>query len=188
MATPQPLVWVFFYGTIMNPAVMKDYGATANQVSPAKLAGFDIAIRPRPNLLRSERASVFGSLITVTHADLTTIYSGLEKNFGLKYLPEAVLASTLDGALRPALCYIAPSMADAAPDPAFLRQLAQCVRTMGLPEWYAAHVESLGLDSAQAGRRLRRSPARDPASARMECRVSPQCAGRSKSLDNTASR
>jgi hypothetical protein len=56
MSAPQPLVWVFFYGTIMNPAVMKDFGVTVNQAVPAKLAGFDIAIRPRATLLRSERA------------------------------------------------------------------------------------------------------------------------------------
>jgi hypothetical protein len=137
-------VWVFFYGTIMNPSVMKDFGVTANKVLPAMLTGFDITIRPRPNLVRSERTSVFGSLITVTHEDLITIYSGLEKNFGVKYLPEAVLATTLDGALRPALCYIVPHLPDAAPDPVFIKQLAQCVRTMGHPEWYAAHVEALG--------------------------------------------
>jgi gamma-glutamyl AIG2-like cyclotransferase len=145
MNTPQPLVWTFFYGTIMNPAVMKDFGATANEVVPAKLAGFDITIRPRPNLIRSEQTGVFGSLITMTHEDLTTIYSGLEKNFRVRYRPEAVLATTLDGALRPALCYLAPHMSDAPPQPAFVKQLAQCVRTMGLPEWYAAHVESLGV-------------------------------------------
>jgi hypothetical protein len=149
MTAPQPLVWVFFYGTIMNPSAMKDLGAIANEVVPAKLAGFDITIRPRPNLVHSERASVFGSLITVTHDDLATIYSALEKNFGLKYLPEAVLASTLDGALRPALCYIAPDMADAAPDSKFVKQLAQCIRIMGLPEWYAAHVESLAEDTGR---------------------------------------
>jgi hypothetical protein len=147
MAASQSMVWVFFYGTIMDPAAMKDFGVTPNQVVPARLGGFDISIRPRPNLGRSDTASVFGSLITLTHADLTTIYSGLAKNFGLIYLPEAVLASTLDGALRPALCYIAPVMLDAAPDPTFVEQLAQCIRTMGLPEWYAAHVESLGAQS-----------------------------------------
>jgi hypothetical protein len=84
------------------------------------------------------------SLMTVTHDDLTTIYSGLEKTFGIKYLPEAVMATTLDGAVRPALCYTMPQMPDAAPDPAFVKQLAQCVRAVGLPEWYAARVESLG--------------------------------------------
>jgi len=142
MATSQPLVWVFFYGTIMNPTVMKDFGVTPNEVTRAKLAGFDITIRPRPNLVRSEQTCVFGSLIKVTHEDLIAIYSGLETNFGVKYLPEAVLATTLDGASRPALCYLAPHMADTPPQPAFIKQLAQCVRTMGLPEWYAAHVES----------------------------------------------
>ena len=141
-----PQVWVFFYGTIMNPAVMKDFGVIAGQVSPAQLAGFRLTIRPRPNLLRSERSSVFGSLMTVTHENLTSIYSGLEKNFGIKYLPEAVFAATLDGALRPALCYIVPHMLDAPADPSFVKQLAQCVRTMGLPEWYASYVESLAID------------------------------------------
>jgi Gamma-glutamyl cyclotransferase, AIG2-like len=142
MSSAPPQVWVFFYGTIMNPVVMKDFGVIANEVVPARLPGFDIIIRPRPNLVRSERTSVYGSIMRVTHGDLVAIYSGLEKNFGIKYLPEAVFAMTLDGALRPALCYIVPHMADAPPDPQFVKQLAQCVRTMGHPEWYAAHVEA----------------------------------------------
>jgi Gamma-glutamyl cyclotransferase, AIG2-like len=145
MSSAAVQVWVFFYGTIMNPVVMKDFGVIADGVAPARLSGFDITIRPRPNLVRCEQASVFGSVVRVTHGDLVTIYSGLEKNFGIKYMPEAVLAVTRDGALRPALCYIVPDMADAAPDPQFVRQLAGCVRSMGHPEWYAARVE------AQAG-------------------------------------
>jgi hypothetical protein len=142
MTTPGSAIWVFFYGTTMNPVVMKDFGVRVTEVSPAKLTGFDLIIRPRPNLVRSDRAVVFGSLMAVTHDDLTTIYSGLEKNFGIKYLPEAVLATTRDGLCRPALCYIVPHMRDSAPDPAFVKQFAQCARTMGHPEWYAAHVES----------------------------------------------
>jgi hypothetical protein len=144
IAGMQQQVWAFFYGTIMNPAVMKDFGVTAGTVSPAKLAGFDLTIRPRPNLVRCERSVVFGSLMLVTHADLATIYSALEQRFGLKYLPEAVLATALDGALRPALCYLMARMTEAPADPAFVKQLAQCVRTMGFPDWYASHVESLG--------------------------------------------
>lgn len=144
----QQSIWVFFYGTIMNPAVMKDFGVTAGAVSPAKLAGFDLTIRPRPNLVRSERTHVFGSLMLVTHADLVTIYSHLERHFGIHYFPEAVLATTLDGTLRPALCYTVADMADAPADPAFVDQLAQCVRTMGHPEWYVSHVESFGARNA----------------------------------------
>jgi hypothetical protein len=161
MGTVQAKVWVFFYGTIMNPVVMKDFGVVADKVFPAKLSGFDITIRPRPNLVRSERASVFGSLFNVTHEDLATIYSGLEKNFGIKYLPEAVLATTLDGVVQPALCYIVPDMADAAPDPKFVSQLAQCVRTMGHPEWYAKHVEAQGGAPGPAQMSTARAPTTD---------------------------
>jgi hypothetical protein len=144
MTISGPAIWVFFYGTIMNPAVMKDFGVTATDMSPAKLTGFDLVIRPRPNLIRSERAVVFGSLMEVTHGDLSSIYSGLEKNFGIKYVPEAVLATTRNGLFRPALCYTVPHMRDSAPEPEFVKQLSQCVRTMGHPDWYAAHVESFG--------------------------------------------
>jgi hypothetical protein len=86
---------------------MKGFGVTVSDVSPAKLPGFDLVIRPRPNLIRSDRAVVFGSLMAVTHDDLTTIYSGLEKNFGIRYLPEAVLAMTQDGS---GICQAACSM------------------------------------------------------------------------------
>ena len=80
--------------------------------------------------------------MAVTHDDLTTLYSGLEKNFGIKYLPEAVLATPRNGFVLPALCYTVPHLPDSAPDPAFVKQLAQCARSMGHPEWYAANVES----------------------------------------------
>jgi hypothetical protein len=126
----------------MNPLVMRDFGVTVTEVRPANLPGFELVIRPRPNLVRSDRAVVFGSLMAVTHDDLTTIYSGLEKNFGIKYFPEAVLATTRDGFVLPALCYIVRRLPESEPDPAFVKQLAQCVRSMGHPEWYAAHVES----------------------------------------------
>ena len=67
MTTPRPAIWTFFYGTIMNPTVMKDFGVTVTDVFPAKLTGFELVIRPRPNLVRSDRAVVFGSLMAVTH-------------------------------------------------------------------------------------------------------------------------
>jgi hypothetical protein len=144
MTTAPNLVPTFFYGTIMNPVVMKEFGVIPMGTLPAKVYGFDITVRPRPTLVRSDRSTVFGSVINLTHKDLTTIYSGLERNFGVIYRPEAVLAVTRDGAMRPVVCYIAEEMTAAAPDPNFLQQLAQCVRTMGHPEWYAAHIEAQG--------------------------------------------
>jgi Gamma-glutamyl cyclotransferase, AIG2-like len=137
-------VWVFFYGTIMNPSVLNEFGVTPIHVSPGKLNGFDLVIRPRPNLVRSDRTCVFGSLMMVSQRDLAAIYTSLEERFGLEYLPEAVLVESLDGVLRPALCYLAAHMPEAPPEPQFVKQLAECARTMQLPEWYALHIESLG--------------------------------------------
>lgn len=137
-------VRVFFYGTFMNVGVLAEHGVTAGEAVPARVGGFELTIRPRVNLIASDRSCGYGGLVAVTHDDLARIYSGLEERFGLTYLPEAVLAETLDGALRPALCYIAPHMAAGPADGAYVKHLAVCVRGLGLPEWYALHVESFG--------------------------------------------
>jgi hypothetical protein len=34
-------------------------------------------------------------------------------------------------------------MPETLPEPQFVKQLAECARTMQLPEWYALHIESL---------------------------------------------
>jgi hypothetical protein len=144
MSTEFRRVWVFFYGTFMNVGVLAEHGVIVSEAVPARVSGFELTIRPRVNLIASHRSCVYGGLVAVTHDDLARIYSGLEERFGLTYLPEAVLAETLDGALRPALCYIAPHMAAGPADGAFVRHLAACVRGLALPEWYALHVESFG--------------------------------------------
>src|SRR5262249_41821317 len=122
---------------------------TAGEVTPAKLSGYELTIRPRVNLAPSDRSCVYGSVVTMTHADLTTIYSHLEEHLGLKYLPQAVLSETLDSRFMPALCYIAPHMTTGSADPAYVKQLAECVRAMRLPEWYASYIESFGTEQTE---------------------------------------
>jgi hypothetical protein len=140
-------VSVFFYGTFMKPAILAEYGIIAKDVSPARVAGFELYIRPRVNLVPSEGANVYGAIACVTHEDLEKIYSDLEKRFGLKYLPEAVLAETLVGKLtvKPALCYIASQMTPGPAAPEYVKELAECVRALNFPESYALHIESFGL-------------------------------------------
>ena len=139
-------VWVFFYGAFMSPRVLSEYGVTPGRIVPARLNGFELSIRPRGNLVRSERFCAYGVITDVTHEDLARLYSDLEERFGLKYLPEPVLAEALDGSVRPVLCYIAPHMDDAPPTSDYIGQLAEAVRAAGLPEWYAEFVESFGPD------------------------------------------
>lgn len=137
---------VFFYGTFMSPEVLAKHGVAAREVLPAKVSNFEIYIRPRVNLAPSDGSSVYGAVAGVTHDELDKIYSGLEKSFGLKYLPEAVLAETLGGtcAVEAVLCYIAPQMAPGPAAPGYVKELAACVRALNLPESYAVHIESFG--------------------------------------------
>ena len=142
-------VWVFFYGTLMSPGELSEHGVTPGRIVPARLNGFELCIRPRGNLARSDRSCVYGVITEVTHEDLARLYSDLEERFGLKYLPEAVLAEALDGTVRPALCYIAPHMEDAPATKEYVNELAEAVRAAGLPEWYAEFVESFGPEQSK---------------------------------------
>jgi len=142
VAVKDSRVWIFFYGTFMDPAVLTAQGVSSTEVIPARLSGYELHIRPRANLIPADRSVVYGSIARLTNDEIAKLYQDLEVRFGLKYLPEAVLAETLDGALRPALCYIAPHMDDSPPDRQYLKQMVEAVRAIGLPDWYASHVES----------------------------------------------
>ena len=133
---------VFFYGTFMHPEVLAAQQVRARAVTPASVAGFRLTIGPRVNLARVSSGIVYGSIAEVEHPDLARLYAGLQADYGLTYLPEAVLATMRDGISRPALCYIARAMSPKPPDPDYVRELAACVRRLGHPESYAQHVES----------------------------------------------
>jgi hypothetical protein len=68
----------------------------------ARLAGFDIRIQPRANLVRSDVGTVYGIVATATHDELARLYGHARDVLGELYLPEPVLAETLDGKWRPA--------------------------------------------------------------------------------------
>lgn len=138
----QRRVNVFFYGTFMANAVLAEHGIEAPEVVPAKLSGYQLSIRPRVNLARAERSCVYGSVASVTPDELARLYAQLETDFGVKYFPEPVLTEALDGSIRLALCYIASQMVESPPAANYVKQLAKCVRGLGLPDWYAVYVES----------------------------------------------
>lgn len=103
MKTALPTIWIFFYGTFMSRLILAEHNVAATEILSAKLNGFKLYIRPRVNLTRTDKTCFYGTLAAVTHQDIFRIYATLKKDFGLRCLPEAVLAETLDGAFKPAL-------------------------------------------------------------------------------------
>ena len=135
-------VWVYFYGSYMNFAVLREVGYVPERWEVARLGGFDLLIRPRANLVRSDGQCVYGILATATHAELGRLYAHAQGVLGETYLPEAVLAETMEGTWRPALCYLCPAM---EPRPAandYVDRIAGPAREYGFPEWYVRRIES----------------------------------------------
>lgn len=133
--------WTFFYGSYMNLAVLAEVALVPGAVEPATLAGFDIRIAPRANLVRDEGALVWGILATATHDELARLYAHAKDVLGEVYLPEAVLARTAGGALRPALCYICPEMAPRPAEKAYVERIVAAARGHGFPEDYVRRLE-----------------------------------------------
>jgi hypothetical protein len=137
-----PVVWVFFYGSYMNFAVLREVNYAPQRWEVARLGGFDILIRPRANLVRSAEQCVYGILATATHAELDRLYAHAHDVLGERYLPQAVLAETMEGAWRPALCYLAPAMVPRPAADDYIDRIAGPAREYEFPEWYVRRVES----------------------------------------------
>jgi hypothetical protein len=90
----EPKIWTFLYGSYINVDVLREVDYIPDQLEVARLAGFDIRIRPRANLVRSEQHLVYGILATGTHSELGRLYQHAKEILGETYLPEAVIAQT----------------------------------------------------------------------------------------------
>ncbi len=137
----QPKVWTFFYGSYINLDVLNEVDLVLEQYEVARLNGFDIQIRPLANLVRSDPHCVYGIVATATHDELKRLYAHAEHVLGGVYLPEAVLTVTPDRALRPALCYISPSM-DAKPAANdYIDRIVGPAKEYRFPTWYIDRLE-----------------------------------------------
>ena len=137
-----PRVWVFFYGSFINLDVLRQQGLVPERYEVARLGGFDIRIGPLANLVRSEGRCVYGIVATATHGELRRLYDYARDGLGGTYLPEAVLAQTLDGRFQPALCYIAHDLREAPPAAEYVDRIVGPARRFGFPAWYVERLES----------------------------------------------
>ena len=141
-------VMTFFYGSYINPAVLREVDLVPKRIEVARLPGYDITIRPLANLVASDRHSVYGVLADTTHEELERLYAHARVVLGGIYLPHPVLVYGMSGQAEPALCYIAPSLTPKPPTADYVARILDPARTHGFPEWYIERLESF-LPSAQ---------------------------------------
>jgi len=135
-------VRVFFYGSYINRAVLREVDMTPSIWEPAHLAGFDIAIAPRANLVPSDQYRVYGVLTQATHSELHRLYAHAEHVLGEVYLPEAVLVERLVGGFVPALCYRAHTMVPRPADAAYVARIVEPARALDFPAWYVERLQA----------------------------------------------
>jgi cation transport regulator ChaC len=138
-----PTVWVFFYGSYINPKVLAEVDIVPELVELATLPGFQLTIRPLANLVPSDRHIAYGILTKATHSELNRLYKEhAERVLGGVYLPQAVLCSSPSGHLRPALTYISHDMAPGPAQPEYVDRILEPARGYGFPGWYLEQIRS----------------------------------------------
>ena len=136
-------VSTFFYGSYMNPAVLKGVDIIPERFEVARLSGYDINIQPRANLIRPEQHCVYGVVSAATHEELVRLYAHSQNVLGESYAPEPALVQTNDQRWLPVLCYISHSMKPSpATDNAYIERIVQPAREFGFPQWYIQRIES----------------------------------------------
>ena len=81
--------------------------------------------------------------MTGTHDELDRHYGRyVHEEFGVTYLPHAVLCEKLDGTFLPALCYLCPEMETASTTNEYLDRIVGPARTFGFPDWYIERLEN----------------------------------------------
>lgn len=132
------LVWVFFYGGLINPEVMQQVGLNPRSQEIATLAGYELQIAPWVNLVPNPRGVVYGLLMLSSHRELKRVYEQLKAT----YFPFPVLAQDQDERLRPALCYLASDMQPGQADAAHVQNLLRPAIRLGFPQWYIERIRS----------------------------------------------
>lgn len=129
---------VFFYGLFMDADVLLDIGVEPIDPRPGYVDGFALRIGRRATLVPTRGARAYGMLFALTHRELDLLYSqpGLEH-----YVPEAVVAHHLEGALFAALCFnLREPPSPEERNPEYASRLRGVLRELGFPRGY---VESI---------------------------------------------
>ena len=140
-AGPAPEVAVFFYGSYMNGAVLREIGLTSRRTDVASLSGFDIEIAPIANVVPVAGQMVWGIITTATHAELDQVYAHARDVLGRVYLPHAVLVEAAGGVFRPVLCYIGVPVVPAPAANDYVDRVVAGAREHGLPAAYIDRLE-----------------------------------------------
>jgi hypothetical protein len=131
-------ITVFFYGLFMDEQLLRGKGAKPTNVRRACVPGFALRIGNRATLVPDPKASAYGILMELTHAEIDQLYS---EGSVSAYHPEAVLAQLADGSFIPTMCFnlAAPPGPDEA-NAEYAAKLRDLAQRLNLPADYVSRI------------------------------------------------
>ncbi len=92
--------------------------------------------------MRSNQHCVYGIIFSTTHEQLKQLYAHAQNVLGGTYLPEAVLVDTMDGKLKPVLCYISSLTKPTSAANDYIDKIVKAASEFKFPKWYINRLES----------------------------------------------
>jgi hypothetical protein len=133
---------VFFYGLYMDFEVLRRFSDIPEVWETARLSGYDFRIASWGYLARSERDTVYGTLVGVTHEELARLYDPSTNGLPVEYFPEPVLVETADGRWVAALCYISSDAPEGPVNADYVGKMVALTKRLEFPQWYTEHIAS----------------------------------------------
>lgn len=124
----------FFYGSYMDPDILRKFGANPGQPVPTALPGWRLTFTPHANLVRDDGATAHGVRLELPQDELDKLYG--PTGFVTTYIPIDV-----DTDAGPMTTFIEEAP-EGAPEPGYLEALLDICRRMELPDAYIAEVEA----------------------------------------------
>lgn len=122
---------VFFYGLYQDTKFLTGRGGAARNVRLAEVHGYRLRLGNRGSLLRDPSARAWGIVCALTHAEIESLYAGVELR---DYRPEPLTVQLQDGRRISALCYVTVTPpADSESNPDYAQKLAKVMHAWGFP-------------------------------------------------------
>lgn len=140
-------IQVFFYGSFMNLAVLKEAGLPKRPFAPATLLGFELHIAPLATLVDAGDGVVYGILANFTHDELELLYDKYGKTLtDNPYQSEPVIVHTRGGKWVAALTHLTSDIQGGDPAPEYLESIRKAAADYGFPRWYQDHIAAFAAE------------------------------------------
>jgi len=138
MTEPESRVPVFFYGSFMDAAVLRERGLAPGEGRKARAKGWQLTFAPAPTLTRSFCGVVWGMVYELERADVERLYA--QPLHGVTYRPQPIPVSA-GGREREATVYVCDPQTAAEPDARAVDAVRAAAAAAGLAPGY---VDSIG--------------------------------------------